>query len=212
MRSFRHWTPTYVRDRVALAVRQQRRPEEPWLTASAVEVLASWLRASDVGLELGSGRSTSWFARRVARLISVEHDETWFRRVSEQLRTRGLADRVDYRLCVDGRNGAPDSSYVRVIAGVEDGSLNFALVDGVARDHCALALIDKLEPGGLLVVDNINWFYPRQQKSRAPASRSRADGFESPEWEAFDRRVSTWRVIWTTDGICDTALWVKPST
>lgn len=212
MRSLRHWTPTYIRDRVALAVRHRRRPDEPWLTAPAVQILASWLRPSDVGLELGSGRSTLWFAERVARLISVEHDPAWFARISSKLQDRGLGARVDYRLCPDGRNGAPRSSYVEVVTNLAPESLDFALVDGVARDYCATAVLDKLKPGALLAIDNINWFYAHDPKSRSPSSRSVADGFESPEWARLHERIASWRSIWTSDGICDTAFWVKPGT
>ncbi len=211
MRSFRHWTPTYIRDRVALAVRHRRRPDEPWLTEPAVQILDSWLRRADVGLELGSGRSTLWFAERVAHLTSVEHDEAWFARISSQLRERGLRERVDYRLCLDGKNGAAQSSYVRVISELANESLDFVLVDGVARDHCALAALDKLKPGALLVIDNINWFYGRDPKSRSPSSRSGADGFESALWQRLHEVIGSWRLIWTSDGVCDTALWTKPS-
>jgi predicted O-methyltransferase YrrM len=211
MRSFRHWTSAYIRDRLTLAVREYRRPNDPWLTAPAVELLSSWLRPSDVGLELGSGRSTLWFAARVAHLISVEHDEAWFRRISGQLHERGLATRTDYRLCTDGKNGDPASSYVGVVSSLDAESLDFVLIDGVARDHCALAALDKLKPGALLVIDNINWFYARPEPSRAPNSRSLADGFESAEWARLSAKLDAWRVIWTTDGVCDTALWVKPA-
>jgi hypothetical protein len=210
MRSVRHWTPTYIRDRVTLGLRQLSRPDEPWLTAPAVAILASWLRESDVGLEWGSGRSTLWFAARVSRLISVEHDEVWYRKISSQLRERGLAGRTDYRLCPHGLEGAPATSYVGVAGEMEDESLDFALIDGVARDDCALAVLSKLKPGALLAIDNINWFFARSEKSRAPNSRSLTDGFESPAWQRFSEQVAAWRVIWTSDGICDTALWVKP--
>lgn len=209
-RSFRHWTPTYVRDRIALEFRQRQRPDEPWLTAPAVAIIASWLRESDTGIEWGSGRSTLWFAARVARLISIEHNETWYTKTSNELHDRGLATRTDIRLCLDGRDGGPTSSYVRIASEIESESLDFALVDGVARDHCALAALSLLKPGGLLVIDNINRFIPRCSKSRAPGSRSLSDGFESDEWLRFSEHVDAWRLIWTTDGVCDTALWVKP--
>lgn len=210
MRSFRHWTPTYLRDRVALAIRHRRHPDEPWLTAEAVNILASWLRSTDVGLELGSGRSTPWLAARLARLTSVEHDPIWFQRTSARLSALGLAQRTDYRLCPDGKNGASESSYVKVISGIADATLDVVLVDGVARDDCAHAALDKLKPGGLLVIDNINWFLPRRHPSTAPRSRSLADGFETPRWQSVAHRIADWRVIWTSDGICDTALWTKP--
>jgi hypothetical protein len=87
------------------------------------------------------------------------------------------------------------------------------LVDGVTRlrADCALACVAKLKPGGVLIVDNPNWFIPRSPKSRAPNSRGPVAGYASVAWSEFARQTADWQCIWTTNGITDTALWLKPS-
>jgi hypothetical protein len=63
----------------------RRFPDAPWLAESAVLLLDSWLKPTDVELEWGSGRSTIWLARRMKRLTSVESDKTWFEMVRVRL-------------------------------------------------------------------------------------------------------------------------------
>ena len=209
-RPYRHLTPRYVMDRLGVMHQERRKPDAPWLTAASVEILESWLRVSDVGLEWGSGRSTLWFAKRTSLLHSVEHDVGWGQRVSAQLDGEPSL-RVKYHLAEDGTSGRPDSAYVGVVRLLDDESVDYCLVDGVSRDHCANAALDKLKPGGLLIVDNANWYIPRSHPSRAPGSRSLLDGFASAEWALFAQRVGGWRCIWTTNGVTDTAIWVRAS-
>lgn len=89
MRSFRHWTPRYIWNRLALMADERRHPDAPWLTRTMVEILETWLRPGDVGLEFGSGRSTIWFARRVGHLTSVEHHPGWYAKVKQNLHELG---------------------------------------------------------------------------------------------------------------------------
>lgn len=210
MRPLRHLTPRYIWDRSTLALRQVRHPDEPWLTAEAVALLSQWLRPSDVGLECGSGRSTAWFARRTAHLVSLEHHPQWFQKVTDHLASTGLAGRVDYRLLDDGLATPGGGRYVQAIRELPASSLDFALIDGVARAECIVASLPRLRPGGILVVDNVNWYWPRDPPSRAPHSRKTSDGFASVDWELAARLVDGWRRVWTTDGVSDTAIWFKP--
>src|SRR5262249_54034239 len=55
MRSFRHWTPTYIRDRLAMLRYELAHPDAPWLTGEMNQFLESWLAPDHVGLEFGSG-------------------------------------------------------------------------------------------------------------------------------------------------------------
>src|SRR5450759_4628987 len=156
-RSLRHVTPRYIADRIAVELRELVHPNEPWIAGDAVAFLASWLRPTDVGLECGSGRSTLWLAARTARLVSLEHDARWFDHVRTLLDQTGLGCRVDLSLHPDGMNSGTDSAYVHEVRDLEDASLDYALIDGGPRGHCALAVLPKLRPGSILVVDNINW-------------------------------------------------------
>jgi hypothetical protein len=60
-------------------------------------MLATLLHPTDRGAEFGSGRSTLWFAARVAELTSVETNTRWHERVTNQLKECGVSN-VEYIL------------------------------------------------------------------------------------------------------------------
>jgi predicted O-methyltransferase YrrM len=205
----RHRTPRYVVDRVRQLRYERSHPGDPWLTPEAIRLLASLLRRSDRGLEFGSGRSTVWLAERVHQLTSVEHDERWHATVSGTLRARGL-ENVDYVLAP---RDEPDehgdrSRYTRTALRFGAESIDFALIDGMYRDHTASLVMPRIRPGGLLIIDNVNWYLP--SGSRAPNSRTAAQGPAGRVWAQIAESLADWRTIWTTSGVWDTAVFVKP--
>jgi predicted O-methyltransferase YrrM len=167
-----------------------------------VEILKNWLKSGDRGIEWGSGRSTIWFAERVGSLVSVEHNPDWYMRVSAEISRKGL-NNVDYNLCED------ENSYSSFADRFPPESFDFCLVDGVARDRCALAALSLVKSGGIVVVDNYNYYLPTGSSS--PHSRKAGEGAYTAEWTDFWKQVEDWRHVWTTNGVFDTALWVKPS-
>lgn len=191
------WTPRYVLDRSRLIIEQRRHPSDPWLCREAVHILDDWLRSDDAMAEFGSGRSTLWFAQRVGHLTSVEDDRSWYDQTQATLADLG----VDYRFCA-GRD-----AYVGVAESFEPASLDVALVDGSWRDQCALAMVTALRPGGLLVIDNVNWYLPPPPRSSSPAPLSQ----HSHRWEQFAGTIQHWRRLWISNGVTDTALFFKPS-
>jgi hypothetical protein len=190
-----------------------RIPEKPWLTRDAVSLLEQWLSPNDVGFEWGSGRSTIWFACRTRHLTSVENNKGWYQRVQQMLLTQELR-KLRYEFHETNKMteaDAKDSSYVRAVLSLPDRSLNYALVDGWARDWCCLAVMSKLCVRGLLILDNANWFLPppKPHLSRAPNSRSVKEGPATEQWAEFWQSVKPWRKIWTSDGITNTLLLFK---
>jgi predicted O-methyltransferase YrrM len=171
-----------------------------------VRFLDLWLKPTDRAFEWGSGRSTLWIAKRVHSIISVEHNAAWFKRVRSRATMLGLEN---VKLLLRGQDGSGDRTqdYVSAIDEV-DQRLDLVIVDGIHRDVCALAALRQLKPSGLLLIDNVNWYLP--SPSRSPSSRSEGDGPESPAWKEFGQKVAGWRLIWTTNGVCDTGIWVKP--
>lgn len=199
---YSHWTPQYLWDRLAVMMDEWRHPEAPWLTRPMVDLLDSWLRPTDRGLEWGSGCSTVWLARRVQALVSVEHDPSWYRRVQQGLQQQPPRSPVDHRLIRD------EAGYVAVAHTLPPASLDFCLVDGLARDRCAVAALPLITPGGVLILDNSNWYLPTA--SRAPTSRRAHEGPASAVWKQFLQQVQGWRCLWTSNGVTDTTLWIKP--
>ncbi len=206
MRSFRHWTARYILNRCSWQLYQWRYPETPWIVPEATKLLSDLLRPTDIGLEWGAGRSTMWLAGKLRQLRSVESDRGWHERVSGFIQERGLRN-VSCHFREFYPNAPEQSPYVRIVDEIENGSLDFVLVDGAGREHCALAVLEKLAPGAVLVVDNANWFL--DHPSHSPASRN-ALGPLNKHWEDFERRVLGWRRIWTSQGVTDTAIWLRP--
>lgn len=207
MRDTSHWTPRYIVNRVRSHFYQRQNVDKPWLTPRSIQLLSTLLLPSDVGVEWGSGRSTIWLARHLKHLTSVEHDEGWYARVKQQLIKEDVAN-VAYHHAPEQPVGdeARWNEYVAAGSSFPDASLGFALVDGEARDYCAEAIMPKLAPGGLLVIDNANLYidYP----TRSPYSRS-GRGASTDSWARISEDLVTWRMIWTSCGVWDTAIYIK---
>ena len=207
LRPKRSWTPRYIRDRLLIEYYMRRHPDEPWWTRYANRHLEGLLRSSDTCLEWGSGRSTVWLASRVGQLRSVEHDPDWYERVRALLAERGGDLNSVQLLDAASDNGPHTTPYVRVIDEFAEGELDVCIVDGEHRAACAVAAVPKLTAGGLLVVDDVNWFL--DHPTHAPRSRF-GKGPLDDGWRQFESLVADWRCVWTTDGTIDTAIWIKP--
>lgn len=114
----------------------------PWYTYAFIAFLTPRLKADFEVFEYGSGNSTRWYAQRVRRVVSVEHDQDWVRQISAQmpenvtLLTRPL-----------------DSSYVEAVAA--PGRLfDLIVVDGRQRVACTKAAVKHLTKDGVLILDN----------------------------------------------------------
>ena len=148
--------------------------ERPWMAFEAIAGLEELLRPEDLLFEYGSGGSTLFFARRVAKVVSVEHETSFCSVVSRRLAEEGI-ENVEYH-CVPpepdrsaaagdpGRFGSTNAAcrrmsferYVTVLDSREEGSFDWIVVDGRARVDCVRHAMAPLRPGGVLVLDNSN--------------------------------------------------------
>jgi predicted O-methyltransferase YrrM len=209
MRKIDHWTPRYIKNRIAEIYYQRSHSDLPWLTRSANEILVSYLRSSDVGLEFGSGRSTLWFAKHVKHITSLESHEAWYGKVSSMLKEASQKN-VTYIYAPQSKNDTDgvNSEYVKAIDQIKTESVDFVLVDGIYRDYCAQKAIRTIRPGGALIIDNVNWYLP--SASASPSSRTSEQGPKGPIWKEVSLAISDWRTIWTSSGVTDTAFFFKP--
>lgn len=197
---FGHWTPRYVKDRLTLMKDEMLNPSCPWLTKDAITFIDAVLKPTDIGIEFGAGRSTVWLAQRLGRLISIEHDAHWLITTKYKLFEKDLLRKVDISLCTDPRQ------FSRAAIELEDSSIDFCLVDGEERDSCAVAILPKLKPGAVLVIDNVDRYLPSQSKTYNAVT-----SYASNLWKTFDLKTEDWRRVWTTNGITDTCIWLKPA-
>jgi predicted O-methyltransferase YrrM len=140
-------------------------------------------------------------------LISVEHDRRWFEAGQQAIDQKGIPN-VRLVLCpVEQETAAEAERYLAILNDMQQDSIDFALVDGKFRDLCACRLVPLMREGGVLVIDNVNWFLPCN--SRAPNSIPIGAQPATPGWSEFQELVKKWRCVWTSDGVTDTAIFRK---
>jgi SAM-dependent methyltransferase len=128
-----------------------RTPERPWIVPASIGWLRRRIRSDWSVLELGSGRSTVWFAGRAGQVISVEDNEYWYPRTKKRLEQVGMAN-VDLRL-------RPVEDFPREVAALPDASFDLVVVDfleapEVTRIDCIRPAREKVRPGGYLLLDD----------------------------------------------------------
>lgn len=192
---------------------QRKNPDGPWLSEAATLLLDNWLKPSDRGFEWGSGCSTTWLARRVSRLVSVEDNPAWYERVRQMLAGAGVAGKVDYRLieCGFTEQSEPEAHpYAGAIEEFPDEHFDFALIDGNVRLLCMRKALAKLRPGGLLILDNANRYVPNPFQGGHSTVHEPCTAPRSAGWGELIEALAPWRWVNTTNGIWDTRFWVKP--
>jgi predicted O-methyltransferase YrrM len=189
---------------------QYRNSTLPWLTKDANNFLSEVLSQADVGLEFGGGRSTIWFAKRVQKIVTVEHNEQWYKVILGKIEESKLSN-VDCRSVQvrEEDTHAMGKALNQIYADFPNEYFDFILVDGIGRDACAVGALGALKPGGLLIIDNVNRHLPSQ--SRSPHSRSVDMGPEGALWLEFQEKTKKWRRYWTSSGVTDTAIYFKPA-
>ena len=222
-RRFDHWTVQYLRYRLQAAIRAALRPEEPSLTPQAVRELDRRLTHHMVGVEWGSGNTTRFFARRTRHLTSFETDTSYYHWVAGTLRAERL-DNVDYRLIPHDFEGETDeqamhrNAIVQAAYAFGDETLDYALVDSAPRGCLCRGLAPKIKRGGLLILDNANWYLRPPPEVHPPAPGTVIATIGTPGsaipnhecWPAFARLTADWDARWSSNGIQMTLILVKP--
>ncbi len=174
-RRFRHWahTLTLVHDPAALAGL-----DIPWWTYRAIDRIESWLSARNTtsAFEWGAGASTVWLARRVDRLISVDHSAQFF-----DSTMASVAGFHNVRLLLveaepsprptvpSSKEGFKNLDFGRYVTQMtrEGGLFDLIVIDGRAREACLEVAKGHLAPDGIIVFDN-----SRRRRYRAAISSS----------------------------------------
>ncbi len=189
--------------RLAWSSYQRRNPDAPWLTQQMIEFLKGYLKPTDVFVEFGSGRSTAWLARRVGRMISIEHHAEWHKEITGVLFQQKITN-TQY-ICTADDPGSYIAAADATLAGVKP---DLILIDGIHREHCAEWALRVIKPGGVILIDNVNWFLPWETFS--PPKFGTHPGSRLEKWLNFDRVTRAWRRNWTSNNITDTAAFFAP--
>ncbi len=202
----KHWTSRYIYNRLMNYFFEQNNRDLPWLTPDSINLLDNLIKNTDIGVEFGSGRSTAWFATRCRFLTSVEDDLQWYKIVKEKLKINKIKN-VDYFYKNSISENNLETEYYKIIEKFDDSSLDFVLIDGKHRDILSLKGIDKIKSGGLLILDNANRYLPF--KTHSPHSINMDLRKITKEWAIFNKKINSWRRIWTSNGVTDTVIYIK---
>ncbi|MCI0438025.1 MAG: class I SAM-dependent methyltransferase [Chloroflexi bacterium] len=147
----------------------------PYMPYKATAWLESYLKPDMSVFEYGSGGSTLFLAKRVGRLVSIEHDAGWHSRISslisemeitnceyvlrepEQASARAVASASNhqrYTSSAGNFEGLSFQAYVEWIDRYPDRSFDLVIVDGRARAACVSHSIAKVRSGGYLLLDD----------------------------------------------------------
>lgn len=160
-----------------------RPPDGPWLNAPALRFLKRIIRPDWTVFEFGSGRSTVWYARRVASVLALESDANLHMQVSRRL---ALCDGAHVELVPaegfpDRARREPDDAFdLVVVDGAEQDEFGVDLPPERDRTACVAAAKTKVRPGGILLFDNSDVpRYGRIDDILAGWHRVRFSGFSS---------------------------------
>lgn len=147
------WLLRYVEDVLGghessarrLPVDAFRRPL-PWYTYPAIEFLEQLDFSGCSVFEYGSGNGSKYWSQRARTVTSVESDPRW-----HESGARELAANQSLLLEED------KTEYVSALhrAGSD---FDIIVIDGAYRYNCAIEAVKRLKDGGLIVLDNSDWF------------------------------------------------------
>lgn len=185
----------------------------PWMNFRVIEWLESTLKSEMRVFEYGSGGSTLFLSKRVAEVVSIEHDEGFYEFMVQRFQREGVSN-CTYVLSPPkpmeagvvppyGSNSFTSDwpaqrtmsfeSYVKTIDDYPDGSFDLVTVDGRARPSCALRALPKIKNGGWLLVDNM-------ERARYAiirdllAHHQSVDFFGVVPYEVRAQRTTVWRI------------------
>ncbi len=121
------------------------RPKVPMISYRGRRAIGAILGPETRMVEFGSGNSTPWFAARAGFVLSIEDDPNWYAQVQHLLARSGI-ENVRHEL-------RAEEAYAD-LSDLDDGTLDFALVDGTDREGCVRSVLPKLKPGAFLYLDN----------------------------------------------------------
>lgn len=114
----------------------------PWFTFPAIEFLLHLDFRDKNILEFGSGNSTLYWSGRAKSIVSVEHDNKWYKKIEQSLKLENV------NLILTRH----DSNYESVIDHYF-GLSNVVVIDGIRRAEVVKRLIETYEESQLNILD-----------------------------------------------------------
>lgn len=130
---------------------RQRKPVDrngevlPWFTYSFAHFIQERINDKFHVFEFGSGNSTIWFSKFGCKIVSVEHDKTWYDIMQPTLSKN---PKISYKL-----RDLESKKYIDEVTNYSD-EFDIIVLDGRERVQCCLNALPALKKGGVILWDN----------------------------------------------------------
>ena len=166
------YIPRYLRDR-APERSSLLEIQLPWISYGAIDFLDGYLKPDMTVYEYGSGGSTLFFASRVARVTSTEHEPLWYSRVQTKLQANSVTN-VNLQLLEWDLSQMADFENSHYVQSLRDTEADVILIDGLEdcstyhrRPICFALAETQIKQGGIILLDD-SWRYRHlRQKNSA---------------------------------------------
>ncbi len=116
----------------------------PWMSYPSIDFLEERLKPNLNLFEYGSGNSTFYYATKVLKVTSVEHDNIWFSKIKKKLPANVELIFSKFE---------PDKEYCKMSKNINE-KFDIIIVDGVDRNNCLKYSVEALSPSGVLILDD----------------------------------------------------------
>jgi hypothetical protein len=116
----------------------------PWFSYPFIDFLTPRLTKDLVVFEFGSGNSTLFFANKVKKVISIEHNKDWYQIISK-------AKPSNVELALTETDSIKD--YLQHFLTLTD-KPDIVIVDGIHRNECLIKSCDNLSSNGVIILDD----------------------------------------------------------
>lgn len=116
----------------------------PWTTYSFIDFIELRLEKKFIMFEYGSGNSTIYFANKVEKLFSVEHDKKWHEKI-----VKTIPSNVNLQLT----SAKSPETYMQPIINPRV-KFDIIFIDGVYRSECMIESVNHLTDVGVIILDD----------------------------------------------------------
>ena len=116
----------------------------PWLSYPCVDFLKDRLNKKLSVFEFGSGSSTIFYSSRVNKIISVEHNKSWYEKIKKDLPENTQLLFYEFH---------PDGEYCKSIKSQNE-MFDIIIVDGMDRVNAIINSFEALTENGVLILDD----------------------------------------------------------
>lgn len=154
---------------------KSRKKHTPWIVFEAKDWLDDYLDKGMKVFEWGSGGSTLYFCEKTKAVVSIEHNEKWYKDVKEIIKQKNInncnyffIEAKKFSLLkllpyagifynsktFEEYKAYSFKDYVKKIDEFSDEYFDFIFVDGRSRVACLNHSLSKIRKGGALMLDN----------------------------------------------------------